>query len=94
MPEDNSSSIDPSRCTNPTKVYGKKNKIYFPSLIYRKLDSVKACLDAADWDYKIVERDGYSYKNAVLETSPKGVSEWDPESGETIVVTIASGHHD
>ncbi|MFJ9416858.1 protein kinase [Streptomyces sp. NPDC101227] len=92
LPEDDSMPIDVSRCTNPSKVIGKPDKIYFPSLSYRKLDSVKACLKAAHWNFKITERDGYAYKNTVLETTPSGIAEWDPKSGDTIEVVIASGH--
>ncbi|MGW1373414.1 protein kinase domain-containing protein [Streptomyces sp. NPDC002446] len=94
MPEDKTRTVSTSDCTNPSKPYSEPSKIYFPFLTYKNLDSVKACLNAAGWKYKVTEENrGYTAKNTVIATKPGGFDRWDPKSGETIELTISTGHY-
>ncbi|MEV0370330.1 protein kinase [Streptomyces sp. NPDC050636] len=94
MPEDKTKTVALSDCTNPSSPASEPSKIYFPFLTYKNLDSVKACLDAAHWKYKVTEVNrGYTAKNTVIETTPGGFARWDPKSGETIQLTISTGHY-
>lgn len=55
---------------------------------------MKACLDAAGWKYKVTEEDrGYTAKNTVIQTKPASLERWDPKSGETIELTVSTGHY-
>ncbi|TJZ50132.1 serine/threonine protein kinase [Streptomyces piniterrae] len=93
-PEDKTKTIALSECTDPDYLSSEPEKIFFPSFTYKNLDSVKACLDAAHWKYTVTEEDRpYTPKNQVVDQSPTSVSRWDPKSGETIRLTVASGHN-
>ncbi|WP_406477883.1 protein kinase domain-containing protein [Streptomyces platensis] len=94
MPEDKTKTVDSTECTKPDSPYSEPKKVYFPFLTYKNLDSVKACLDAAGWKYKVTEEDrGYTAKNTVIETKPASLERWDPKSGETIELTVSTGHY-
>ncbi|ARF56326.1 protein kinase domain-containing protein [Streptomyces gilvosporeus] len=94
-PEDTTSTqMATSECTSPSKAIGDDSKINFPFLTYKNLDSVKQCLKAAGWNFKITKKDGYySYKDTIVEQSPKAFQQWDPKSGDTIQLTVSSGHY-
>ncbi|MFE0378618.1 protein kinase [Streptomyces inhibens] len=94
MPEDKTKTVATADCTKPSSPYSEPKKIYFPFLTYKNLDSVKACLDAAGWKYKVVEENrAYTAKNTVVATKPGGFDRWDPKSGETIQLTVSTGHY-
>ncbi|MGW3007911.1 protein kinase domain-containing protein [Streptomyces sp. NPDC001219] len=94
MPEDKTKTVDSTECTKPDSPYSEPKKIYFPFLTYKNLDSVKSCLDAAGWKYKVTEEDrGYTAKNTVIQTKPASLERWDPKSGETIELTVSTGHY-
>ncbi|MFI7103808.1 protein kinase [Streptomyces sp. NPDC050161] len=91
-PEDKNSTVTTDRCTNASHPYGEKKKVYFPSFIYRNLESVKACMDAAGWKYTVKEEnDSLWGKNTVTKQSPTGLDRWDPDSGEPIELTVSTG---
>ncbi|MEU3710357.1 protein kinase domain-containing protein [Streptomyces catenulae] len=94
-PEDKSATVQTSLCTNPSHPYGEKRKIYVPSFLFRNLESVKACMDAADWKYTVKEQnDSLWGKNTITKQTPTGFSTWDPESGEPLELTVSTGHSD
>ncbi|GAA2581396.1 protein kinase domain-containing protein [Streptomyces tubercidicus] len=94
MPEDKTKTVDSTECTKPDSPYSEPKKIYFPFLTYKNLDSVKSCLKAAGWKYKVTEENrGYTAKNTVIETKPASLERWDPKSGETIELTVSTGHY-
>ncbi|MFE1170825.1 protein kinase [Streptomyces sp. NPDC058773] len=94
MPEDKTKTVATTECTKPDSLYSDPKKIYFPFLTYKNLDSVKACLDAAGWKYKVTEENrGYTAKNTVIETKPSSLERWDPKSGDTIELTVSTGHY-
>ncbi|BDM73542.1 serine/threonine-protein kinase PksC [Streptomyces nigrescens] len=92
-PEDKTATILTSECTNPTKSYADKGKILFPSFRFKNLDSVKECIKAAGWKYKIVKEEDSSIwgKNTVTDQSPAAISWWYPTKDATIELTISTG---
>ncbi len=92
-PEDKTATILSSECTSPTKSYSDKGKILFPSFRFKNLDSVKDCIRAAGWKYKIVKEEDSSIwgKNTVTDQTPAAISWWYPSSNDTIELTISTG---
>ncbi|WP_030802920.1 protein kinase domain-containing protein [Streptomyces sp. NRRL S-337] len=92
-PEDKTATILTSECTNPTKSYADKRKILFPSFRFKNLDSVKECIKAAGWKYKIVKEEDSAIwgKNTVTDQSPAAISWWYPTKDATIELTISTG---
>ncbi|MFG2890392.1 protein kinase [Streptomyces sp. NPDC048248] len=92
-PEDKTATILSSECSSPTKSYSDKGKILFPSFRFKNLDSVKACIEAAGWKYKIVKEEDSSIwgKNTVTDQTPAAISWWYPSSNDTIELTISTG---
>ncbi|MFG2140271.1 protein kinase [Streptomyces sp. NPDC048650] len=91
-PENKYATIELSRCTSPNKSYSDPKKISLPSFLYKNLDSVKECMDAAHWKYKVTMKDGPVWgKDTVLEQSPTGYTDWDPDSGDAIQLTVSTG---
>ncbi|MEU8916537.1 protein kinase domain-containing protein [Streptomyces nigrescens] len=91
-PEDKTATILTSECTSPSKVYGDEGKIYAPSFRFKNLDSVKKCIEAAGWKYKVEHEDSALWgKNTVTDQSPDPFDRWDPRGGETIELTVSTG---
>ncbi|MEU9110770.1 protein kinase [Streptomyces sp. NPDC048483] len=90
-PETSSAPIEASRCTNPIKSYSDPKQVSLPNFQFQDLDSVKDCLNAAHWKYKISVEDRRVWgKNTIVDQSPRPYTQVDPKSG-TIQLTIASG---
>ncbi|MFK0289022.1 protein kinase [Streptomyces sp. NPDC090442] len=92
-PEDKTATVQTSECTNPTPSYSEKGKVLFPNFKFKNLESVKQCIEAAGWKYKVVreENDGIWGKNTVTDQTPAAVSWWNPRSNDTIRLTISTG---
>ncbi|MEU9118544.1 protein kinase [Streptomyces sp. NPDC048506] len=92
-PEDKTATILSSECTNPTRSYADKRKILIPSFRFKNLDSVKKCIEAAGWKYKIVGQEDSSIwgKNTVTQQKPDAISWWYPSKDDTIELTISTG---
>ncbi|GAU66609.1 putative serine/threonine-protein kinase [Streptomyces sp. NBRC 110611] len=92
-PEDKTATIATSKCTDPTKSSVNKGKIMVPSFRYKHLDSVKKCIEAAGWKYRVVGEENSSLwgKNTVVKQTPDPYGWWYPSQNDTIELTIASG---
>ncbi|MCZ1016823.1 Stk1 family PASTA domain-containing Ser/Thr kinase [Streptomyces noursei] len=94
-PEDKTATIRVTECTNPTPAVSDslKGKVLFPYFKGKNLESVKQCIEAAGWKYRVVREvnDGLWPKNTVTEQTPNAVSWWDPRSGDTIELTVSTG---
>jgi hypothetical protein len=92
-PEDKTATILASDCTSPTKSYSDKGKILVPSFRFKNLDSVKKCIEAAGWKYKIVKEEDSSIwgKNTVTDQTPAAISWWYPSKSDTIELTVSTG---
>ncbi|GAA3188578.1 Stk1 family PASTA domain-containing Ser/Thr kinase [Streptomyces ramulosus] len=94
-PEDKSATVQSTLCTNPSHPYGEKQKIYVPSFLFKNLESVKECMDAAGWKYTVKEQNDVLWgKNTVTKQSPSGFSSWDPDSDQPLELTVSTGHSD
>ncbi|MFF4950771.1 protein kinase [Streptomyces chattanoogensis] len=92
-PPDKTQTIATSACTAPQHPYGEEKMIYVPSFFLKDLDSVKACMDAAHWKYKVTETNSYFAKNAVTAQTPSSYGRWTPGEDEPIQLTVSTGHY-
>ncbi|MFD5397151.1 protein kinase [Streptomyces sp. NPDC127097] len=91
-PEDKTATILTSECTNPTKSSVDPRKILVPSFRFKNLDSVKKCIEAAGWKYKVVAHEDSSLwgKNTVTNQSPSS-DWWYPNKNDAIELTVSTG---
>ncbi|WP_336047463.1 protein kinase domain-containing protein [Streptomyces sp. CA2R101] len=92
-PEDKSATILMSECTNPSKSFSEKGKILVPSFRFKNLGSVKKCIEAAGWTYKIVAHEDSALwgKNTVTSQTPAAFTYWRPSKTEPIELTVSTG---
>ncbi|MEU6326198.1 protein kinase [Streptomyces sp. NPDC047049] len=92
-PEDKSATILMSECTNPSKSFSEKGKILVPSFRFKNLGSVKKCIEAAGWKYKIVAHEDSALwgKNTVTSQTPAAFTYWLPSKTEPIELTVSTG---
>ncbi|MFD7624445.1 protein kinase [Streptomyces sp. NPDC059851] len=82
-------TIDPKQCKEPSKHYSDATKVMAPDFRYRHLRSVKECIQAAGWKYKIEKRDEAVYgEDTVLSQLPEAGGKVDKEGTEfTLIVS-------
>ncbi|WP_142214666.1 protein kinase domain-containing protein [Streptomyces sp. SLBN-118] len=75
---DRTRTIDSTKCSEATEDGNDPSKVQAPQLLYKDLLSVKDCLRAAGWTWKVTEEDNPQYpKDAVIGQYPS--------SGEAVV---------
>ncbi|WKV72970.1 protein kinase [Streptomyces sp. PCS3-D2] len=85
-------TIDPKKCSEPTKHYSEAGKYQAPDLKYKNVLSVKACIQASGGKYTIVEKDEAVYgKDTVLSQSPAAGDKIDKE-GTEYTLTVSTGN--
>ncbi|MFH7597684.1 protein kinase [Streptomyces racemochromogenes] len=89
---DTSRTIDVEKCKSPTKSYKDATKVVAPDFRYKNLMSIKQCIQAAGWRYKITERDETVYgQDTVLEQLPESGTDVAKEGTEfTLVVSTGN----
>ncbi|GAA0351060.1 protein kinase domain-containing protein [Streptomyces blastmyceticus] len=90
---DKTKTIDKQKCTNAYDYYNDKTKKTAPNFSYFYVDSVKACLQAAGWKYRVdVQPENTWGKGTVLSQTPKEGDPFDPKSAsEQFVLTVSTG---
>ncbi|MBT2386078.1 protein kinase [Streptomyces sp. ISL-11] len=90
---DRSKAIDAQKCTKAYEYYNDKSKKSAPNFSYFYIDSVKACLQAAGWKYRIdVQPENTWGKGTVLSQTPKEGDAFDPKSpSDMFVLTVSTG---
>ncbi|MFD4920012.1 protein kinase [Streptomyces goshikiensis] len=89
---DRSRLIEDAKCKNPTKYYNDATKYTAPDFRYKDILSVKACIQAAGWKYKVVEKDEAVYgQDIVLEQNPAALDKVDKE-GTEFTLTVSTGN--
>ncbi|MFE2928521.1 protein kinase domain-containing protein [Streptomyces goshikiensis] len=89
---DRSRLIEDTKCKNPTKYYNDATKYTAPDFRYKDILSVKACIQAAGWKYKVVEKDEAVYgQDIVLEQNPAAQDKVDKE-GTEFTLTVSTGN--
>ncbi|MGW1516348.1 protein kinase domain-containing protein [Streptomyces sp. NPDC001272] len=89
---DTSRTIDVEKCKSPTKSYKDATKVVAPDFRYKNLMSIKQCIQAAGWRYKITERDETVYgQDTVLEQLPEAGTDVAKDNTEfTLVVSTGN----
>ncbi|MEV8473917.1 protein kinase [Streptomyces sp. NPDC051173] len=90
---DKTKTIDKQKCTNAYDYYNDKTKKSAPNFSYFYIDSVKACLQAAGWKYRVdVQPENTWGKGTVLSQTPKEGDPFDPKSpSDEFVLTVSTG---
>jgi serine/threonine protein kinase len=89
---DPSRTVDPSTCTQASGGFTDNGgKIIMPDLTFKYIDSVKACMDAAGWKYKLQHEDENVWgKGIVMSESPDKYNEFNPKT-DTITLIVSTG---
>ncbi|MEW1637841.1 protein kinase [Streptomyces sp. NPDC093801] len=89
---DTSRTIDADKCKSPTKSYKDSTKVMAPDFRYKNLMSIKQCIQAAGWKYKITERDETVYgQDTVLEQLPEAGADV-PKEGTEFTLIVSTGN--
>ncbi|GAA0294553.1 Stk1 family PASTA domain-containing Ser/Thr kinase [Streptomyces polychromogenes] len=89
---DTSRTIEADKCKSPTKSYKDSTKVIAPDLRYKNVLSVKQCLQAAGWRYKITERDETVYgQDTVLEQLPAAGDDV-PKNDTEFTLIVSTGN--
>ncbi|MBH5336018.1 serine/threonine-protein kinase [Streptomyces pactum] len=85
-------TISPEKCTDASEAYDEPGAFNLPDFTNLHVDSVKECIKAAGWKYKVVPYDENTFgKGAVIDYSHKGYDDaYDPDT-ETIELTVSTG---
>ncbi|MFF4405248.1 protein kinase [Streptomyces sp. NPDC001262] len=88
---DKSKTIDKEKCTQAYDAYNDKTKKTAPDFKYLYIDSVKECLQAAGWKYRVdpVSENTWG-KGTVMTQSPEAGDPFDPKSAQ-FVLTVSTG---
>ncbi|MER5541661.1 protein kinase [Streptomyces sp. NPDC002589] len=85
--------IDKTKCTEPDKNWNDETKIDLPDFRYKDLNSVKACFQAAGWEYKITSQNDNTWgKDTVLDQFPSEGTAVDKKNPGTIELTVSTGN--
>ncbi|WP_320784888.1 Stk1 family PASTA domain-containing Ser/Thr kinase [Streptomyces sp. CRN 30] len=86
-------TIETTECTEPRESYLDPDKIKVPSFAFKNIDSVKKCLRAAGWTYKVVDTDENTWGDGtVMEQSPRSDTDADPEDLPEILLRVSTGN--
>ncbi|MFJ6797593.1 protein kinase [Streptomyces sp. NPDC091268] len=82
-------TIDVNKCKEPSKAYNDASKVIAPDFRYKNIRSIKECIQAAGWKYKITQRDEAVYgQDTVLEQLPEAGTNVAKEGTEfTLIVS-------
>ncbi|MET7616240.1 protein kinase [Streptomyces sp. NPDC005408] len=88
---DRTRTIKTTECSDATEDGTDPSKVQAPNLLYKDLLSVKECLRAAGWTWKVTEQDNPQYaKDAVISQFPSSGEAVVPKSQE-FEITISTG---
>ncbi|MDJ0380741.1 protein kinase [Streptomyces sp. G-G2] len=88
---DTSRTIDPAKCKDAPKSFNDAAKVDAPDFRYNNVRSVKECIQAAGWKYKIQTRDEAVYgQDTVLEQVPAPSTDV-PKNGAEFTLVVSSG---
>ncbi|MFD9304631.1 protein kinase [Streptomyces sp. NPDC060048] len=89
---DLSRTIDPAKCTEPSKDFSDATKVRAPDFRYMNQVSVKACIRAGGWKYDEKPRDEAVYgEGTVVEQQPAGGDKIDPKN-TTFTLWVSTGN--
>ncbi|MGA5450277.1 protein kinase domain-containing protein [Streptomyces umbrinus] len=90
---DTTKKIEKTECTEPDESYNDADKIKVPDFKFKNMDSVKACLQAAGWQYESQPVDENAYgQDTVMSQIPAADADVDPESMPKIQLYVSTGN--
>lgn len=90
---DTSKTIDKTECSEPQESYQDETKIQLPDFRYKNIDSVKACFQAAGWQYKIKPENNNTWGDGtVLDQFPSADTDLDPKNMPKIELSVSTGN--
>ncbi|WP_318202384.1 Stk1 family PASTA domain-containing Ser/Thr kinase [Streptomyces sp. SCL15-4] len=90
---DRTRRIDKEECTDPQESWRDSDKIELPDFRYKDIVSVKECLQAAGWKWKIDPEDDNTWgEDTVLKQFPEQGADVDPDDVGTIELSVSSGN--
>ncbi|GHI06335.1 serine/threonine protein kinase [Streptomyces cellostaticus] len=90
---DKSRTIDKTKCSEPQESYTEAGKIRLPDFRYKDIDSVKACFQAAGWEYKTKTEDNNTWGDGtVLDQFPSADTDLDPKAMPKIELSVSTGN--
>jgi serine/threonine protein kinase len=90
---DTTKKIEKTECTEPEESYNDADKIKVPDFKFKNMDSVKACLQAAGWQYEGQPVDENAYgENTVMSQIPAADADVDPKSMPKIQLYVSTGN--
>ncbi|MEU8431782.1 protein kinase [Streptomyces sp. NPDC029216] len=89
---DPSRTIEAEKCKSPSKSFKDATKVVAPDFRYKNLLSIKQCIQAAGWRYKITERDETVYgQDTVLEQLPEAGTDV-AKDGTEFTLIVSTGN--
>ncbi|WP_326729453.1 protein kinase domain-containing protein [Streptomyces phaeochromogenes] len=89
---DTTKKIEKTECTEPDESYNDADKIKVPDFKFKNMDSVKACLQAAGWQYESQPVDENAYgQDTVMSQIPAAEADVDPKSMPKIQLYVSTG---
>jgi hypothetical protein len=89
---DTTKTVETTACTEPDESYDDPDKIQIPSFVFKNLTSVKACLRAAGWQYKIKDVNENTYgEDTVMDQYPAADTDVDPKDMPEIQLNVSTG---
>ncbi|MCC3779201.1 PASTA domain-containing protein, partial [Streptomyces sp. UNOB3_S3] len=88
---DKSKTIEPDKCTKAYDNFQDKTKKSSPDFKYIYVDSVKECLQAAGWKYRVDKVNENTWgKGTVMTQQPQSGDPFDPKTDQ-FVLTVSTG---
>ncbi|MFG2181285.1 protein kinase [Streptomyces abikoensis] len=88
---DKSKTIEPDKCTKAYDSFQDKSKKSSPDFKYIYIDSVKECMQAAGWKYRVDKVNENTWgKGTVMTQQPQSGDPFDPKTDQ-FVLTVSTG---
>ncbi|MGW4564305.1 protein kinase domain-containing protein [Streptomyces sp. NPDC004561] len=85
--------IDKTKCTEPNESYSDPKKVRLPDFQYKDIDSVKACFQAAGWQWTIKHVDDNTWgQGTVLDQFPSEGTDVDAKNPGKIELSVSTGN--
>ncbi|MFF6996121.1 protein kinase [Streptomyces sp. NPDC008313] len=89
---DMTKKMEKEKCTEPEESYNDPDKIKVPDFTFKNIKSVKACLQAAGWNYDLKDVDENTYgEGTVMSQFPSAETDADPENMPDIQLNVSTG---
>ncbi|MBV1937902.1 protein kinase [Streptomyces sp. BV286] len=90
---DTTKKIEKTVCTEPDESYNDADKIRVPDFKFKNIESVKACFQAAGWQYesKTVNENAYG-EGTVMTQIPEADTDVDPKDMPKIQLYVSTGN--